>query len=300
MNGMHRSLFGCALMVSLGCTASHAYIDYSKFSAFAGEPGSNGLASAQGLGPLHAEVSSFVWSSCDDMVSELLEELRNKSTMRGGNAIAEIRFEDHEGNYVMDPTCVQEWGWVFLYPAFLLPVTKTVVARAQAVQVATSVAPVNAGALSREAQIDSVLMEQNIRLQNPGIKCASLPISPLGISGNVARLIDEVLLGELQGAGFEALGSDDINAMLGLEELKDAVACDAASCMTEIGGALGVDYLVSGKVGALDSAKLLALKLIDVRQARVLARANGQCDSEADLPELANRLVDDLVRQSGL
>jgi|TARA_B100001964_G_C14107993_1_gene542455 hypothetical protein len=127
-----------------------------------------------------------------------------------------------------------------------------------------------------------------------------LPISALGISEDVAKLLDEVLLGELQGAGFEALGSDDINAMLGLEQLKDAVACDAASCMTEIGGALGVDYLITGKIGLLDSAKLLTVKLIDVRQAKVLARANGQSSSEAGLTKVANKLVADLVRQSGL
>ena len=255
---------------------------------------------AEELGDVDARLSGFVWSSCDAMVSEVLDELQKKSSMRGGNAIAEVRFEDEEGNDVIDPTCVQQWGWLLFYPAFLLPVTKTAVARAQAINIPISGPAVTENRSSREAFVDSALLERQVRLQTPGIKCASLPISPLGISGNVAKLIDEVLLGELQGAGFEALGSDDINAMLGFEQLKDAVACDAASCMTEIGGALGVDYLVSGKVGTLGSAKLLTLKLIDVRQARVLARTNGQSESEANLPELANRLVADLVRQSGL
>ena len=302
MSKMHKMTLACVAILFGGCSASNAYVDYSQFSAFSAKPGASGGEGAEELGVVTAESSGFMWSSCDGLVTEALQQLSNKATLRGGNSIYEVRFEDDDGKFVIDPTCVQEWGWVMFYPALLFPIPQTVTVKATAARISDG-SRQGATMLSsrqRDRTVEDALGERTVRLKSPGIKCASLPISPLGISGDVAKLIDEVLLGELQGAGFEALGSDDINAMLGLEQLKDAVACDAASCMTEIGGALGVEYLISGKVGALDSAKLLTLKLIDVRQAKVLARANGQIESEAGLPDLTNRLVDDLVRQSGL
>ena len=40
------------------------------------------------------------------------------------------------------------------------------------------------------------------------------------------------------------------------------------SCLVEIGGALGVDYLVSGSVGKLGDAFVIILKLMDVHEAK--------------------------------
>ena len=77
-----------------------------------------------------------------------------------------------------------------------------------------------------------------------------MPLKAVEIDDSVSFIMDEILLAELQNSGFEAIGPDDINAMLGFEKVKDAVGCDEISCVVEIGSALGVDYLAAGNVAA--------------------------------------------------
>ncbi len=42
--------------------------------------------------------------------------------------------------------------------------------------------------------------------------------------------------------------------------------CDEASCITEVGGALGAQYLVSGSLGKLGKVYVLTLKLVDIEK----------------------------------
>src|SRR5690606_12225097 len=46
---------------------------------------------------------------------------------------------------------------------------------------------------------------------------------------------------------FEVITQDDVRQMISFDKLKTALSCDdEASCLAEIGGALGVPWLVSG------------------------------------------------------
>ncbi|MEE8409795.1 MAG: hypothetical protein V3T05_09335, partial [Myxococcota bacterium] len=76
------------------------------------------------------------------------------------------------------------------------------------------------------------------KIKQEGLKCAAMPLAAPGIAEEIAFIMDEVLLTELQRAGFEAIGPDDINALVGFERVKDAVGCDDATCIAEIGNAL--------------------------------------------------------------
>lgn len=142
------------------------------------------------------------------------------------------------------------------------------------------------------------------KLQQSGLKCAAIPLAmPDGgtVANEVAFVMDEVLLSELQASGFEAIGPDDINAMLGFEKVKDAVGCDDAGCIAELGNALGVGYLVAGKVAGVEDSMVLTLKIIDVQETRVLARANRIADGgQATLPRIIGEAVQELVTRSGL
>ena len=112
-------------------------------------------------------------------------------------------------------------------------------------------------------------------LKTPGTKCAAMPVKIKDISEQMAFVIDELLLTELQQAGFEAIGPDDINALIGFEKTKEAVGCDEISCALEIGNALGVDYLTAGSAAAVEGSMMLTLKLIDPKGARVVARVSA-------------------------
>ena len=73
--------------------------------------------------------------------------------------------------------------------------------------------------------------------------------------------------------------------MLSHEAEKQALGCDAgSSCLAEIGGALGVRYLVSGSIGLVGQSHLITLALSDVERATVEGRVS---ESVTDLSQLA-------------
>lgn len=134
-----------------------------------------------------------------------------------------------------------------------------------------------------------------------GTRCAALPIQPIDVPEEVVFLSDELLLTELQHSGFEAIGPDDVSAMLGFEKLKETVDCNDATCIAEIGGSLGVTYLVAGKVAMLEGGLVLTLKLVDVQHAVVLARTSRMSDGGTGaLPRLLAESVQEIVARSGL
>ena len=144
---------------------------------------------------------------------------------------------------------------------------------------------------------DSITAEDS----QPASRCAVLRLRGTDVPEAVTTVVDELLLTELQNAGFEAIGPDDINAIVGFEAAKQAVGCDDASCMTEIGNALGVPYLVAGNLAKLDSDTVLTLKLINVRDTRVVARVNRiAARNNRDLPQMIADSVLELVERAGL
>lgn len=109
-----------------------------------------------------------------------------------------------------------------------------------------------------------------------GQKVAVLPVQlDASTEGRVPRLIDDYLLAAVQNSsGLEVIGQDDLNALIGFEKQKDLLGCDDASCLANIGGALGVDLLVAVKVALLGSDWVVTAKLINLRDARVEARTS--------------------------
>jgi hypothetical protein len=135
----------------------------------------------------------------------------------------------------------------------------------------------------------------------PGTKCAAMPLRASSVSKDVTFIVDELLLTELQQAGFEAVGPDDINAMVGFEKTKETVGCDEASCVAELGSALGVEYLVVGNLATLEGSIVLTVKLIDVKHARVLARANRMAEGgKSALPRIIAEAVQEMVQHADI
>jgi TolB-like protein len=105
------------------------------------------------------------------------------------------------------------------------------------------------------------------------------------------RNLLEVGVTQAVGSRLQVMTRDSAAAMIGGGD--KLVACmEGASCDAEIGGALGVDYLLSGQVGQIGSRYHLSLQLFDARKARVLGRVARF--SERDEDALARAL------QSGL
>lgn len=114
-----------------------------------------------------------------------------------------------------------------------------------------------------------------------------------GVPPGTAEVLTSIVAADAARAGLDTISQADVRAMLGFERQRKMLGCaEEASCLAEIGGALGADYLLSGQVGQIGTRYHLSLQLFDARKARVLGRVARF--SERDEDALARAL------QSGL
>jgi hypothetical protein len=122
----------------------------------------------------------------------------------------------------------------------------------------------------------------------PG-KIAVTALAASGVAREVVETAGALLPTDVRRAcpGARVIADDDVKALLGLEQRQQMMACrtDSPSCMAEIGGALGVDEVVAGRIGRLGTKLVLELRRIEVRKARVAASATRTMTSEDGLIE---------------
>lgn len=112
-------------------------------------------------------------------------------------------------------------------------------------------------------------------------KIAVMPITFQRVNEDVTTVLNELLLSEVDRvSSYVIIGASDINAMLGLDRMKAALGCDDVSCAAEIGGALGVDYLLAVNVGVLGEDLILSGKLINIDENQVAQRASEQISND--------------------
>ena len=130
------------------------------------------------------------------------------------------------------------------------------------------------------------------------IRLAVLELDARGLDATLAESVTGLVVREVDRTGvFDTISMDDIKVMLEHEQNKLAVGCDDASCLAEIGGALGVEILLSGSVNKIGQTYVLSLKLIDVRKAVVINRQERTVPGKPDdLIDAARSAVRMLVR----
>lgn len=89
-----------------------------------------------------------------------------------------------------------------------------------------------------------------------------------GVEAKVSTIVSDAIIAELSKmSDIKVIGSKEIDAMLSFEQKKQMTGCTDASCMVAIGGALGVDKIVTGNIGKLGESHVFNLKLLDIRSA---------------------------------
>ena len=130
-----------------------------------------------------------------------------------------------------------------------------------------------------------------------------VPIAVMDLAG---RGVDEAAAGALttevgntltQLRVFRVITREDIKRLLQLEQTR--ARCTGrvdAACMAEIGGALGVDYLVYGEVAKFGRTYSLSLVMLDIGRARAVNRVNRKITDAANLLTETERATKRLVR----
>ncbi len=94
--------------------------------------------------------------------------------------------------------------------------------------------------------------------------------------------------------GIKVLSWDDIKKILEHEGNKQSIGCDDESCLSEIGGSLGVDYILAGNIGRLGNRYLMTVKLIDIEKAETKARVTKKVKNDIGLlaDEIPNMVIE--------
>jgi TolB-like protein len=117
-----------------------------------------------------------------------------------------------------------------------------------------------------------------------------LPIAVMELAG---RGVDEAFAGALTTEVsntlstlrvFRVITREDVKRMLQLEQTKQQCTGTVdAACMAEIGGALGVEYLVYGEVAKIADTYSISMVLLDINKAQAANRVNRKIDDARDL-----------------
>lgn len=125
-----------------------------------------------------------------------------------------------------------------------------------------------------------------------------------GLTDGVSKLMTEHVAALLrESAAFgRVVASADLMALVDLERQKQMANCANDSCMAELAGALGVEFLVTGNLGKLGESYLLNIKMLDVKRAVTLASVSERFmgKSEEALLDGVQPAVFKLLNLSGL
>lgn len=131
-----------------------------------------------------------------------------------------------------------------------------------------------------------------------GVSIAVTDLKARGVDPVAAGALTTEVTNTLSQLGvFSVISGEDIKRLLTLEATRQACTGDAdAACLAEIGGALGVDYLVYGEVAKLGDTFSISLSLLDTARASAMGRANAKVERANALLTETERLAKVLVR----
>ncbi len=135
---------------------------------------------------------------------------------------------------------------------------------------------------------------QKIAVLEVTVEGGADPVIGRQMTGRIAEVI-------AKRDGVSTIAPDDIRALLEKESEKQLLGCDDDSCLAEIGGMLGADILVKGRVAKIEEGFALTLNSVDARRAVPLGHVSDRWGGESiGLLELVDPLVDRLFTEAPL
>lgn len=97
-----------------------------------------------------------------------------------------------------------------------------------------------------------------------------------GVEAGIGGALTEAVATEVSSRGFfQVLSSKDVETLLSVERQRELMGCsdEATNCVTELAGALGARFVLSGSVARLGEAYQLNLQTLDSQKAQPLGRS---------------------------
>ena len=133
--------------------------------------------------------------------------------------------------------------------------------------------------------------------ERPGLAALNIE-AERGVDKSLVKMLSDAVLSQLKSSGRFAsvIGSSDIQAMISMEQQKQALGCDEDNCLAQLGGALGVPYLFTGSLGSVGGRFMLNLKLLLVEEAKVDERVSKIFKDEGALVDGLSAALDELIK----
>jgi len=138
----------------------------------------------------------------------------------------------------------------------------------------------------------------------PGPSVAIMPLeAKAGMASDVAELMGDRLSSALLSRKVfdRVVTNKELETALSLEARKQLLSCANDSCAAEVAAALAVSHVLMGNIGKIGGARVLNLRLVDVKKIRQLASVSQKVtgDDEA-LFDVIQPAVDRLLADAGL
>lgn len=125
-----------------------------------------------------------------------------------------------------------------------------------------------------------------------GPRVAVLDVRALGgADPKLVTALSPSIVAEAARYPVQVIAGSDLRALLGLEAQKQLAGCDDSGCLAQIGGAMGVEYLLVVDVGEIGGRWNLSLSLLDVPHARAAARSSKPARSAGELMDVVPAAV---------
>jgi len=131
----------------------------------------------------------------------------------------------------------------------------------------------------------------------PPPKVLILDLKSSGVDVATVKTLNGILptiVGEVE--GLDVVSGEDLTRMMELEAERQVVGCDTESCLAEIAGALGAEYVLFGNVGSLGGSLIVNLSLFDSAKGAAISRTLVEVDDARKLTDALRPKVRDLLR----
>ena len=120
-----------------------------------------------------------------------------------------------------------------------------------------------------------------------------------GNQGALARQLTAIVVSEVGRAGnVDVVSNADVMQQLSLEKQRKLLGCNDEGCLTEIGNALGADYLVATSLGRIGTRWRVDLRLVHTSTARAVASVGDFVSGTEDaLADSLVKMVDQLMEE---
>ncbi len=135
----------------------------------------------------------------------------------------------------------------------------------------------------------TVLLAGSARAEVP-LTIAIIGLVPVDPADAVrAETVDGLLAIELARGGARVVTRADLRAVIGQQRERELLGCDDASCFAELGGAVGAQWLVHGRLARLGGTIVVDAAIIDARTGIAAGRVAAVAGKDEELLDAAAR-----------